>query len=104
MLRVGFDWLTRNVLTLRHAAGADRYSSVDTLNLIRKGVARKPPVEYLPGSATAATSAMISRRSAILGGGAVQTLVRTLAAEFCRMQTPEMIELTVLSLSMMLIQ
>ena len=50
---VGYDWLTKKVLTLRHAAGADKYSSVDTLKVIKEGAAGKPPVVYLLGCATA---------------------------------------------------
>jgi len=47
---VGFDWLTKNHLTLRHAAGVDKYSSVDTVKAVKESK-RRPPVEYLLGSA-----------------------------------------------------
>eukprot|EP00966_Prymnesium_polylepis_P184125 4267478-Prymnesium_polylepis.1 len=49
---VGYDWLTKKALTLRHAAGADKYSSVDTLRPIKDGVAPRPPIVYLLGSTT----------------------------------------------------
>jgi len=55
---VGFDWLTKKELTLRHAAGAENYSSVDTLKVdgkhqYKSGELPRPPVQYLLGSATA---------------------------------------------------
>jgi len=39
---VGFDWLTKKGLTLRHSAGADKYSSVDTLKAIKGGKVDPP--------------------------------------------------------------
>lgn len=44
---VGFDWLTKKALTLRHAAGADRYASVGTLKAVKQGTARRPRVVQL---------------------------------------------------------
>ena len=44
---VGFDWLTKKQLTLRHSAGADKYSSVGTLKAVREGTVRPPPVVQL---------------------------------------------------------
>ena len=44
---VGFDWLTKKELTLRHAAGADKYSSVGTLKSVKEGTVRRPPVVQL---------------------------------------------------------
>ena len=46
---VGFDWLTKKELTLRHAAGADKYSSVHTLKVIQDVKVGVPPHRYLLG-------------------------------------------------------
>ena len=54
---VGFDWRTKKHLTLRHAAGADKYSSVGTLKALKTDGAAPPPVVQLFPAATAAAAA-----------------------------------------------
>mmetsp|Transcript_14476 Transcript_14476/g.38488 ORF Transcript_14476/g.38488 Transcript_14476/m.38488 type:complete len:189 (+) Transcript_14476:2-568(+) len=46
---VGTDWLTKKNLTLRHAAGADVYSTVQKLTAIKDGRAPVPAVMELCG-------------------------------------------------------
>ena len=60
---VGYDWLTKKVLTLRHAAGAEKYSSVDTLKVFSKGTARKPPVMHLLNLGASASNTATSPSS-----------------------------------------